>query len=233
MRPADGVVCLKQESARSVWLVQRPGQVPRVLKSWRLSPLLALKMLVGMGQPQRQVRGARGTARAGIRTPAVTRGPRLVRRGWVPVIEVELDYIAGDEAWALLRRGALDESDRMRLARECGACVARYRRAGLFHRDLKLANVIVDAQDRLVWVIDTVGVRPMRRAAAETARMLERLMVQMREQGLDVSPPVSRSMLRAALRPLTPRERRAVGAALRLHESRLRRRPAGRHGKRR
>ncbi len=89
---------------------------------------------------------------------------------------------------------------------------ARPAGAGLFHRDLKLSNLIFGAADGEggIWLIDTVGIRRMRRRDEEIARMLERVAVQALGYGLPLARESWMPALFNALRPQSPQTRRAV-----------------------
>lgn len=130
----------------------------------------------------------------------------------MPVIQLELEYLPGRSALELLCDETLCDADRRSAAAAIGRVVARLVEVGLFHRDLKLSNLILD--DSIgqieVWLIDTVGVRLMRRRVAQTARMLERLAVQPAVRGIDLSPAEWMPTMRHALRPLAADTRRAV-----------------------
>jgi hypothetical protein len=173
---------LKDAGRQSVWLIQRPGEQPRTLKSWPLTPLLLVKLALGIAQPQRQLRGARRVARAGIPTAEVCclklawgrprpAGPRKLRGHGRPQVEIELGWVEGSSAYDLVSSGSLSPSDRRRTSAAVGRVVAKLVEAGLFNRDLKLSNLIVDfsAGRADVWLIDTVGIRRLR-AARRAAR---------------------------------------------------------------
>lgn len=217
--PEHAIRPLKDTGRQSVWLIQRPGQEPRVLKIWRLTPVLLVKLALGIAQPQRQIAGARRLVRARIRTSRVIAGWRFGRRlGW-PVVELELAYVAGRSALDLVRDGQLAEVQQRRASASIGTVVAELISAGLFNRDLKLSNLIVD-DDAAAWLIDTVAVRPMRRRAAESARMLERLAIQVFPLRIFDCPAVWVPVLRRALRAIPERSRREVVRWLRAHRRR-------------
>jgi hypothetical protein len=261
---------LKDAGRQSVWLIQRPGEQPRTLKSWPLTPLLLVKLALGIAQPQRQLRGARRVARAGIQTPEVCRfrmawaeqgghgrprpggppeqgghgrprpggppeqgGPRspegCTHKGEhgrsgrpQPRIEIELAWAPGFSALELVSSASLSEADRRRASAAVGRLVARLVEANLFNRDLKLSNVVVDVSAGRpdVWLIDTVGVRRLRRPAVQIARMLERLAVQPARGGVALTPPVWMPAMRHALGGLAAATRRAVVRRLQAHRQR-------------
>ena len=95
-------------------------------------------------------------------------------------MEIELGWVEGSSAWDLVSSKGLGASDRRRASAAVGRVVARLIEAGLFNRDVKLSNLVVDSTGERpeVWLIDTVAIRRLRRPAVEIARMLERLAVQ-------------------------------------------------------
>ncbi|MHC4211047.1 MAG: BUD32 family EKC/KEOPS complex subunit [Planctomycetota bacterium] len=231
--PAHAVRRLKDAGRQSVWLIQRPGEQPRTLKSWPLTPLLLVKLALGIAQPQRQLRGARRVARAGIPTAEVCclklawgrprpAGPRKLRGHGRPQVEIELGWVEGSSAYDLVSSGSLSPSDRRRTSAAVGRVVAKLVEAGLFNRDLKLSNLIVDfsAGRADVWLIDTVGIRRLRRPEPEIARMLERLAVQPARGGIALTPPVWMPAMRHALGGLAAVTRRAVVRRLQAHRQR-------------
>jgi hypothetical protein len=218
--PAHAVRRLKDAGRQSVWLIQRPGEQPRTLKSWPLTPLLLAKLVLGIAQPQRQIRGARRVARAGIPTAEVC-GRRLVW-GRPPRVEIELAWVPGDSAFELVAPARLNDADRRGASAAVGRLVARLVEAGLFNRDLKLSNLIVDfsAGRADVRLIDTVGIRRLRRREIEIARMLERLAVQPARGGIALTPPAWMPAMRHALGGLGAVTRRAVVRRLQAHRQR-------------
>jgi serine/threonine protein kinase len=214
--PPGAIECLKSAGLRSVWLRQRDGR-RTVVKAWPLGPITVIKLALGISQPQRHRRGTRATADAGVPTPAIVGGVRLARRGLVPVVELEHEYADGDEALDLLERDTLTEEEHRGVARACGRIVDAYRRAQLLHRDLKLANLVVDPSRRSVSVVDTLGVRRTGDVAMSVARMLERLWVQIDQGSMGVHRETRVAALRAALRPLSRSDRRAAFRRLRAY----------------
>lgn len=220
--PSHAVRCLKAEGGRQVWLVHRPGESRRIVKRWPLTVLRAIKMLAGLSQPQRQIRGAGRLGRAGIATPAPFGSCRISRPRRRPVVTIELEYVEGETAWTILADDSLTDAARIRCARAVGSIVAEFRLAGLFNRDLKLTNLIIDcaADEPIVQVIDPVGVRRMGDEVEQTARMLERLAVLPLYHRVPLPRGVVIASLRSALSGLPPAPRRAVLRRLRAHLTR-------------
>ena len=199
LQPAHAVRCLKAAGARSVWLVHRPGEVPRTVKGWPMTPSLALKWVLGQSQPQRHVRLARRLAGAGVATPRVAGGPRWVRRHGSVLLELELEHVPGRTALEVLRAG--DPLAVRHAAEAVATMLRRLIAARLFNRDLKLSNIVVAAAPGgwEAWLLDPVGVRTMGDVRGQTARMLERLEVEAREQRLVVASDVRRLLVDAAV----------------------------------
>ena len=220
--PAHAVKCLKSAGLNSVWLIHRPGEGPRTLKAWPVTIELLLKIVLWIAQPQRQIRGAKQLARAAVDPATVCGSWRLVRRDRRSFIQLELDYVPGPSALEALREGNLSEVERRRAATAVGRLVAKLAVAGLFHRDLTLTNLIVkDASEPAqICVVDTVGVRRIRRPVPEIARMLERLVVQPDFNRIPVPRMVWMPLLLAAMRPLAPTTRQAVFRTLKRHRRR-------------
>ncbi len=220
--PAHAVKCLKSAGLNSVWLIHRPGEGPRTLKAWPVTIELLLKIVLGIAQPQRQIRGAKQLARAAVDPATVCGSWRLVRRDRRSFIQLELDYVPGPSALEALREGNLSEVERRRAATAVGRIVAKLAVAGLFHRDLTLTNLIVKetSEPAQICVVDTVGVRRIRRPVPEIARMLERLVVQPDFNRIPVPRMVWMPLLLAAMRPLAPTTRQAVFRTLKQHRRR-------------
>ena len=217
--PPHTIRCLKDAGPSSLWLIHRPSQELRTLKRWLFSPSLLAKYALGISQPQRQVRGANRAARAGIITANIAGKPRFIWKDGVPNIELELDYIEGCSALDALRANALSEQDIRSASRLLGQIVAKLAVAGLFHRDMTLSNIII-AEGRepiVLHLIDTVGIRPMRRSIPEFARMLERLAVQPTFEKIDIPSTIWMPLLLEALRPLAGHNRRGVLRWLKEH----------------
>ncbi len=216
-RPDYAVRGLKPAGSRSVWLIQRPGEALRTVKSWPLTPLMVLKMLLWQGQPQRQLRGARTLARLLINTPQPIGRWRVRRDGWRLLVQIELRFVPGRSALEMLHEGEVNEQ----LGRRCGQQIGRIVRtlagAGVLHRDLKLNNIVI-AQPQaqpVVWVLDTVGVRPKMDRCRALLRMFDRLLVQATDQPVTKRRWAWAPLLREALADLSRLQRRAVLRQLR------------------
>ncbi len=220
--PAHAVKCLKSAGLNSVWLIHRPGEGPRTLKAWPVTIELLFKIVLGIAQPQRQIRGAKQLARAAVDPATVCGSWRFVRRDRRSLIELELDYVPGPSALDALREGDLNQAERRSSAAAVGRIVAKLAVAGLFHRDLTLTNLIVNdaSGPAQICVVDTVGVRRIRRPVPEIARMLERLAVQPDFNRIPVPRTVWMPLLLAAMRPLAPTTRQAVLRTLKRHRRR-------------
>ncbi len=225
-RPEHVVRCLKEDGPRSVWLVQRPGQAPRTVKTWPLGLATLAKLILGIAPVQRQVRGQRRLAAASIQSPPPSHRWRVVRRRRRFAIELDLEFVPGRSALELVKdpTAIADLSVVRSVAATLGQLVARMTEARLFNRDLKLSNIIVAEQgapsEPAVWLIDPVGVGPMRRPIRQIERMLERLSVEPVSLSLPLPREAVFNVLLNALRPLPATTRRAVVRRLR---ARLRR----------
>lgn len=199
--PQHARSCLKAAGARSVWLVQRPGESSRTVKAWPITAGLLLKLAAGQAQAQRHRRNARRLTAAAVATPAVLRGPSLVHRNGTRLVELELEHVEGDMPLELLRGDCdVERTDRLEAARAVGDLLAALATARLFNRDLKLSNIVIGQHGgrARAWLLDPVGVRRMSRSREQVARMLERLAVEPRELGL----AVPRDIVRAVVGPL-------------------------------
>ena len=210
--PAHVVKCLKSAGLNSVWLIHRPGEEPRTLKSWPVTLGLLGKIMLGIAQPQRQIRGAKWVARAGVDPATVCGSWRFARREGRLLIELELDYVPGPSALDALEDQTLSQTELRCAAAAIGQIVAKLAVAGLFHRDLTLSNLIVRSASgpAQICVIDTVGVRRIRRPVPEIARMLERLGVQLVTIHNPAPPTAWMALLLEAMRPLCVSTARAA-----------------------
>ncbi len=220
--PAHAVKCLKSAGLNSVWLIHRPGEEPRTLKTWPVTIELLFKIVLGIAQPQRQIRGAKWLARAAVDPATVCGSWRFVRRDRRSFIQLELDYVPGPSALEALREQNLSQAERRWAAAAVGRIVAKLAVAGLFHRDLTLTNLIVKeaSEPAQIHVVDTVGVRRIRRPVPEIARMLQRLAVQPDFNHIPVPRTVWMPLLLAAMRPLAPTTRQAFLRTLKRHRRR-------------
>jgi hypothetical protein len=216
--PAHAVRPLKEAGRRSVWLIQRPSQAPRTLKRWGLGPGMLVKLALGIAQPQRQVAGARLLAGAGIPTPRLAGGWRVRwRKG--PVVELEIDYVEGRSALDLARDPGLRGAELRRVSEAVGRLAASMVSAGLFNRDMILANLVIDEQHQ-AWQIDTVDVRRAGDRAQAAARLIERLSIQLPVMRDRLVHAAWMPGLRRILRALTDADRARAIRWLRAHRRR-------------
>ncbi len=208
--PAHGVRCLKEAGPYSVWLIERPGQEPRTLKTWPLTLPTALKLLVGGAQAQRQLRGSRRLARLNVRTPQPIGRWVLRRLGGRWRVTIELHFAPGRSVRDMFTSGGIDERAARASAVQIGRFVRAMANARLTHRDLKLNNIVIEetADGPVVWLVDTVGVRPAWGRLRGLMQMLERLFY------LAACVPAARHrwvwapVLREALKGLSAHDRR-------------------------
>jgi len=163
--------------------VARPGESPRTVKAWPLTPLIALKLIAFHAQPQRHRRGAGLLRAAGVRTPELLAGPRLLRRNGTWLVEIELAHASGELALDAVR-GASTSDQRAAIRRAIDRLLDQFHAAGLLNRDLKLSNLLfapaAGGQDNSleVVVLDPVGVRRTGDGHAARIRHEERLRVE-------------------------------------------------------
>ena len=202
--PPHTRACLKREGRRATFLIQPPHQPPRTLKRWPLTPALALKLALGIAQPQRLIRGAGHLARAGVLTAQPTSPWRIVRakRGWD--VEIELEHHLGKHALKWLKCDTIPPAQRLPTARCLGRIVARLAQAGILHRDFKPSNIIIhhDGQDPVIALIDTVAVKTRVAPAVAAADMLAHLAFIPPSFMPFLTPDVIAAVLRSALRAL-------------------------------
>lgn len=188
--PRGVVRVLKRDGRRGVFLVDE-GRGPCVVKRWPLTPWECVKLVLGIAQAQRQTRGARRLRAAGIATPEPVHGTRVVVDGG-PIVEIRLRWVEGEPLLHRLRRA--DAAACAALGRDMHGILGRLRAAGLFHRDAKLTNFVVDAEGRIV-AIDPVGVRRSRDPAAEAERVRQTLLCELTPEEAERAAPFIQAAL--------------------------------------
>lgn len=158
---------LKESPDAGVYLVEVDG-AHVVAKRWRRTAWERCKSLLGIAQPQRQLRNARRLLRAAIATPEPVGGVRTVRDAGGTWFEIRLRWVDGEPLLDRVR-GA-DATELARLGGAMRAMLRRFADAGLFNRDAKLSNWIVTPDGAIV-AIDPVGVRRRRDRVAEAERL--------------------------------------------------------------
>ena len=215
LTPRHATQCLKEQGRNSVWLLELPNGSIQVLKQWSLTPWLAVKLLLGISQPQRQCRGTRRLKRAGVPTSNMPR-LGLSRCGLIPQLTLTVSYIEGTPCLELLQQNAIDDDKAIHIGRQLGQAVRRIADAGFFNRDIKLSNVIIGLGQRPeVFIIDPVGLRRSRDKVKERDRMIERLGCELVGQSIKVPRAGWLGLLLAALKEEPPMFRRAVIGRLR------------------
>ncbi len=177
--PLGTIRTLKREGGRGVYLVRLPDGDHELVKRWPLSPWTLFKCLLGIAQPQRQLRGARRLLAAGIATPRPRGGVRLTTRGGTS-LEIRLEWVEGQSL--LERLLVTDDAERSRLGASMSELLQRIEAARLFHRDGKLSNFVVTPHGAIV-AIDPVGVRRSRDARRERERAIEALACEFKPEG--------------------------------------------------
>ncbi|UCD73878.1 MAG: hypothetical protein JSV91_08765 [Phycisphaerales bacterium] len=215
--PEHAVRCLKEAGARSVWLIRRPGEGLRTLKMWPLTPAIVFKLILGLAQPQRQVRGARRLTALGLNTPSPVGRWRLTRLPGRLRLTLEMEFIPGPLALEVLADAGKHLTAGLGIAARIGRMTRTMADGGLLHRDLKLSNIVIaeEGDQPTVWLIDPVGVRPMSDRLEALVRMFDRLMVEPLETGIPIPRRAWWEVLRAAVRGLPKADRREVIRRLR------------------
>ncbi len=174
----DGVTTVKSGPHRSVYRVELPSGVI-FLKHFKTSHTWEILRNTLRGTPAaREAHAVQAVAAANIETMTCvalgcqSRGP-LARDSFLASSAIEkaipLDSVARDPQYASLRTPAF----RRELARALGRLCGRLHRAGLVHRDLHPANLLVEVTDDAACMsvpspirlklIDLQGVRPRRK----------------------------------------------------------------------
>jgi hypothetical protein len=174
----DGVTTVKSGPHRSVYRVELPSGVI-FLKHFKTSHAWEILRNTLRGTPAaREAHAVQAVAAANIETMTCvavgcqSRGP-LARDSFLASSAIEkaipLDSVARDPQYASLRTPAF----RRELARALGRLCGRLHRAGLVHRDLHPANLLVEVTDDAACMsvpspirlklIDLQGVRPRRK----------------------------------------------------------------------
>ena len=174
LKPAE---TYKSDARTRVWRVEAPPPDGRsfVIKQFQHSPTRQTwAMLVGMHPAQYERRGTRLLQRRGISVAPIVdwgvtfRGPKA--KAWL------LMPYCGRSLKHRLRKGEFtSHARRMRVLTSVAELTAAMLAHGLFNRDHKASNVLIDDTDR-AWLIDAGGVR-QEKQDAQRLRMLMALAV--------------------------------------------------------
>ncbi|MBL9148023.1 MAG: hypothetical protein JNM94_04950 [Phycisphaerae bacterium] len=187
-RPDGTVRVLKESPDAGVYLARGEGGDAAlvVAKRWRRTAWEWCKSLLGIAQPQRQLRNAHRLLRASIATPAPIGGLRTVRGAGVVWFEIRLRWVEGEPLLERVRRA--DASELARLGVAMRAILRQFAEAGLFNRDAKLSNWIVTPEGAIV-AIDPVGVRSRRDPVREHERLAWSLACELTQGERDRAQP--------------------------------------------
>ncbi len=167
----------KQDRRSRVWRIDTPGGRAYVVKRFEYSPIkqmLACMLRIHPGQRER--RCCEMLKAAGLAVVPIVGGGVSKRKYWL------VTPYTGKSLYNLLHHGELtDPQKRMQLMTAVGQLTGRLAYKGLFNRDHKASNVVVD-DDGKPWLIDVVGVRRSR-GQKDTDRMLANLRSNLLEAG--------------------------------------------------
>ncbi len=198
-RWAAGPVVVKRDGARLTAMGElTTAQRLHVAVVVKRAPASPLRQLLGATPLRRQWRGARRLARAGVNVAA----PLALGAG-NGLETLLLERVEGEDLIQLLacakERGWRGPAA-LRAAQAAVNAAALTRRiacAGLFFRDCKASNIVVDGEDRL-WLVDTEGVRPAPLAGG-AQRAQERMLLALLKEAVGTRLLPSRSALWRAL----------------------------------
>jgi tRNA A-37 threonylcarbamoyl transferase component Bud32 len=163
----------KQDARSRVWRVSGDGGGSFVIKRFEFSPLRqVLGLAIGQHPGQREIRRARQLIASGLSVaPIIASG--FQRRGpggfyWLatPHLGTSLHNLFNQDHMA-------DPDRRQRVLDAVGRLTSDLISMGLFNRDHKASNIVVDSEDR-PWLID-VGAVGRSRGPAGADRMLTNL----------------------------------------------------------
>ncbi len=179
----DPAEVYKHDKRSRVWRIDTGEGQSFVVKRFEYNPLRQMLAVgLGMHPGQRERRCCRMLKAAGLPVvPIIASG--ICRRG--PGINLWLvtPYV-GMSLYNLLYKRQLTDADRRgRVMDVVGVLTGSLAGKGLFNRDHKASNILIDHEDR-PWLIDVGGVRRSR-GATDTRRMLGNLRANLAEAGAD------------------------------------------------
>ena len=173
----------KHDARSRVWRVRGEAGRSFVVKRFEFSPLRqVLGLALGAHPGQRERRWVRRLMTAGLPVvPVVASG--VQRRGAGVCYWLVTPHL-GTSLHNLFFHGELADSDRRRrVLQAVGRLTGELGRRGLFNRDHKASNILINSDDR-PWLIDVGAVR-RRRGSAAAGRMLANLCETLTQAGAD------------------------------------------------
>lgn len=171
----------KQDRRSRVWRIDTPDGRSFVIKRFEYNPLRqTLAGVLGVHPGQREQRCCAMLKRVCVSVvPIIASG--ACRRGLGQNLWLVTPYVGVSLYNLLYRDGLTDIARRGRVMDAVGGLTGQLAGKGLFNRDHKASNILIDGEDR-PWLIDVGGVRRSR-GAADTLRMLENLRANLAEAG--------------------------------------------------
>ncbi len=163
----------KHDARSRVWCVSSEGGASFVIKRFEFSPLRqGLGLALGLHPGQREIRRFRQLKAAGLPVaPIIASG--VQRRGVAARFWLVTPH-RGTSLHNLFNHGKMtDPARRQRVLEAVGQLTGELIRKGLFNRDHKASNIVIDDEDR-PWLID-VGAVGRSRGTAGADRMLANL----------------------------------------------------------
>ncbi len=179
---ADTTEVYKQDHRSRVWRIEASDGGSFVIKRYEFNPLRQkLGWLIGRHPAQREIRRAAYLSQLGV--PVVP----IIAHGWDSKEGASRAWLVtpctGRSLFHLFYHQELSDPDRRgRILDMAGELTGELIRRGLFNRDHKASNILVDSKDRL-WLIDTGGVRPMWSVWGGAKRMIRSLQGNLAEAG--------------------------------------------------
>ena len=167
----------KQDRRSRVWRIDAPDGRAYVIKRFEYSPIKQmLAGMLGIHPGQRERRCCEMLKAAGLAVVPIVGGGVSQRKYWL------VTPYTGKSLYNLLHHGELtDPQKRTQLMTAVGQLTRQLAAKGLFNRDHKASNIVVD-EDAKPWLIDVVGVRRSR-GQKDTDRMLANLRGNLLEAG--------------------------------------------------
>lgn len=205
---ASGTI-IKQTDAGLVAACPSPGQTDRalVIKTHTLATAAhRLRSRLGLARLDNQWKGAARLAKHALPTPRCLLLGRLPKRGGMPPADLLVMHAA--QGPTLLHALAHPDAIRPELIAAAATLAGRLANAGLFNRDLKPSNIIVEQADPpALTIIDTVAIRTSRRTRAESLeRMCFSLFVEQFGVGMEPDRVDFKAAADAALPHILQRE---------------------------